>query len=72
MARQFIRADHVNTELGRVGSANLDAKYQGEYATIMANDSDGRNDRAKTGDENQEIKFSSRQAHGDHFRSADG
>ena len=43
MARQFIRADRVNTELGLASvSANLEAKYQGEYATIMANDLDGK------------------------------
>ena len=43
MARQFIRADSVNAELGAASvAANLDAKYQGEYATIMANDSDGK------------------------------
>jgi EpsD family peptidyl-prolyl cis-trans isomerase len=43
MARQFIRADNVNAELGAASvAANLDAKYQGEYATIMSNDSDGK------------------------------
>jgi len=43
MARQFIRADNVNAELGLASvAANLEAKYQGDYATIMANDSDGK------------------------------
>ena len=43
MARQFIRADNVNAELGAASvAANLEAKYQGEYATIMSNDSDGK------------------------------
>ena len=43
MARQFIRADNVNAELGVASvAANLDAKYQGEYATIMADESDGK------------------------------
>jgi hypothetical protein len=39
MARQLIRADNVNAELGEASvAANLEAKYQGEYAAIMADD----------------------------------
>jgi EpsD family peptidyl-prolyl cis-trans isomerase len=43
MARQFIRADNINAELGIASvAANLQAKYQGEYATIMGNEPDGK------------------------------
>lgn len=43
MARQFIRADNVNAELGIASvAANLEAKYQGEYATIMAKEPEGK------------------------------
>ena len=43
MARQFIRADNVNAELGIASvAANLEAKYQGEYAIIMAKEPEGK------------------------------
>jgi hypothetical protein len=36
-ARQYIRADRLKAETGMASvSANLDAKYEGEYAAIMS------------------------------------
>ena len=38
LARQLIRADQIKAEIGIASvAANLEAKYQGDYATIMSN-----------------------------------
>ena len=39
MARQMLRADELKAEIGIASvAANLEAKYQGEYAKIMSNE----------------------------------
>jgi EpsD family peptidyl-prolyl cis-trans isomerase len=43
VARHLIMNDKINAELGIASvAANLEAKYQGEYATIMSNQSDDK------------------------------
>ena len=37
VARQLLKADALKAEIGIAGVASLEAKYEGEYAGIMAN-----------------------------------